>query len=305
VLFKGDLETGDLSRFSRIVGGVQILTENPIEGVYYASCLTAGTGSETVPDRTYVEKVVSPIRKLYAQVLVRLNQDLKYDTQRFSIISMVDGGGAVGSCGVEKVDGVLRWYLAKAEKIHAFSGPAVGQVHRVELFQDTETEGLILYVDNVQVLNLVNVYPQNITGVRFGATYANMPYPISVDIDNCIIADQYIGPTVPKVLVYYESTPLLVNATIDGVTVPSGSSLQIDAGTAITISTPQTIEHYYFNHWLINGQEQKANPLTIENVATDLSVIAVYAVTPIEEFPWGPITALTSLVCLVAALATS
>lgn len=203
ILFEGNLEAGNLLEFTEVVGNVTIISLNPLSGVYSAKCQTAGTGSDSTPERAYVAKNVSSRKFCYAQMLVRVNDNLQNDGNRVTLISFMDGTGVVGSFGFQRVSGVSKWYLIKATRPFASTGPIVGAKHIVEVYQDLLTEGLILHVDGVEILRLPEVSGGNITGVRFGVALSNTNYPISVDADDCKIADAYIGtgPTLPKLTV--------------------------------------------------------------------------------------------------------
>jgi len=193
ILFGDGFESGDISQFSGFVGNVQVIALMPFSGQFCARCETLGVGAE----RSYVHKDVTPARQfLYARMYIRVNQDLLNEGDRFSVIgtAWASPDGAMGSCGVVKDGGSLRWYLIKAEFIIATAGPTIGKWHCLELYQDTVTDGLILYQDGVEVLRLLNVDVANIESIRFGISYANLPYPVVVDIDRCVIADEYIGP---------------------------------------------------------------------------------------------------------------
>jgi len=100
--------------------------------------------------------------------------------------------------------------------------------------------------------NLPGRDPGDYGGVRyvhFGALTATQRYKdFGVVIDNIKIADTFTGtepptpPPPPQVLLNYTSTPIEIEAVINGVLIPSGSSLEFDQDSVITISVPKEVE---------------------------------------------------------------
>lgn len=209
VIFKGDFETGDLFQFGEVFGNPQVIIEAAKNGSYGARCVTTGIGSEASLERVGVYKKVPARRFYYAQCMMKLNQDLIADGNRVTVISMRGGTGPAGSCGFKKVGSVLRWYITKASMQYASSGPIVGQWHYVELYQDDATGGgLKLYIDGVEVLTQAEAAGGFLDGVIWGAI-TNVNYAVSVDIDDCVISDTYIGMEPPKPKLTIASSPEL------------------------------------------------------------------------------------------------
>jgi hypothetical protein len=211
IIFRDGFENGTLAAFTGVVGTVSVVTDTPFEGAYCARCTTPGAGSDAAPERSYVYRGFSPsLSKVFAQAKVRFRAAPNTADRRVTLISMVTSGNAsvVGSCGVQFTGGALRWYLSKATKIFSTVTVNLNQWYIVELMQDQVGEGLVLYVDGVEVLRLAEVSTEKLGTVRFGATSSTTNYPITLDIDDCIIADAYIGAA-PKPRVTVRSDPEL------------------------------------------------------------------------------------------------
>lgn len=280
ILFEGDFEANNLLEFDQVIGNVTVISLNALSGNYSGRCQTVGTGSETTPERAYVVKNISSRKFCYAQMLVRVNDNLLYDGNRVTLITFVDGTDPVGAFGFQRVGGALKWYLIKATRPFAATGPIVGAKHIVEVYQDL-TEGLVLYVDGVEVLRLPEVSPGNITGVRFGVALSNTNYPISIDIDDCRIADAYIGPVMPR-LTINSSPELNVSVYIDTqfvgntpviVEAEGSHSVRVDAEVERTVK-------YYFKQW----EDGSSSYTRTVNVTTDMTLTAFYS----EEKPPTP-----------------
>jgi len=280
ILFEGNFEANNLLEFDQVIGNVTVISLNALSGNYSARCQTAGIGSDTAPERVYVVKNISSRKFCYAQMLVRINDNLQNDGNRVTLITFEDGTGIVGSFGFQRVSGTLKWYLIKATRPFAATGPIVGAKHVVEVYQDLVTEGLILYVDGVEVLRLPEVSTGNITGVRFGAPASYMNYPVSIDIDDCRIADAYIG-TVPRVTVN-SSPELNVPVFVDGLSV-GNTPVTFEAEGQHSVRVDAQVERtvkYYFKQWE-NGSTTAVRTV---NVTTDMTLTAFYS----EEKPPTP-----------------
>lgn len=203
IIFKGTFESGTFSEFTSVTGAPIVSNLAAKNGTYGARCITMGIGTEAALEYVIVNKTIPSGASYYAQVMVRLNTNLSANGNRVTVISNRAGTVAAGSAGIQNVNGVLKWYILKATKDFAAIGPVVGQWYCMELYQHGIVGGTLdLYIDGVLVLSQAITAAGSWSGVNFGAA-ANTNYAVSLDIDDCAIADAYIGPgtILPKLTV--------------------------------------------------------------------------------------------------------
>lgn len=155
------------------------------------------------------------------------------DGDRISILQVDSGGIAQSSVGFIRLAGAMYWYIWKATRITATVGPVLGQWHNIEVFaNDAVGGGIDLYVDGVKVLSSTETSGGTIDGALWGAA-SNTNYPVEVDIDDCTIADAYIGPpsVLPKLTVV-SNPELTVPVYVDDAFIGNTPiTMQVVAGT--------------------------------------------------------------------------
>jgi len=258
ILFRGRFEDGNLNEFSPITspplltGTVTVTPNAAYEGTYGARCQVPA-GSTTAIQTASVARTFSPtLKKVYAQCKIRI---LNAPTlaSRVSIIT-TRGGNDAWNNGLASIDygsGALRWHLLKGT--YNYADPALypinlNQWYTVELMVDETGGGLALWVDEVQVLTLPDLSPgANMDCIRFGPNFSNMAIPVTLDIDDCIISDQYIGLISPPV-----QYVLTIQASVGGTTNPVAGSYLYDPESLVSIAAiPNT--GYHFIEWLVDG----------------------------------------------------
>ena len=107
---------------------------------------------------------------------------------------------------------------------------------------------------------------------------------------------QYTYVVIQKVILNYTSTPLNVEATINGTLVPSGSLVEFNQDTTVDIEVPPQVVNgantYLFSHFLVNG-ETRATPTISIIILTDISIQAVYTLEVLKmtlNYTSSPIT---------------
>jgi len=88
-----------------------------------------------------------------------------------------------------------------------------------------------------------------------------------------------IDPPATFFLLSYTSSPIEVNALVDGIAISSGHSVQVVAGSTISVLA-SPVQEYTFGYWLVDGVEYLENPMTLENIVTDMDIVAFYNFTP-------------------------
>lgn len=200
-LFEDNLENG-LGNFS-VTGTVTLTTTNPLEGSYSAQTIATATG-----DRNYLFASFSALARVFSQFKFRLDSAPAVGT-RVSILTFMSAGQyAVGSFGVENVDGNLLWYIIKENTVRATSGPVVGQTYTLECLEDAAV-GLELFVDGESVLTSPDVSGESMNAIRVGCAYPTGA--VACTVDAIIVADSYIGVTTGNhivLTVYYTEVAL-------------------------------------------------------------------------------------------------
>jgi hypothetical protein len=132
------------------------------------------------------------------------------------------------------------------------AAPLTGEWHHVEVHWKMGNPGIVeLFVDGVSIISRTDLDTSAYgacTRVRFGVgRYGSEPtYTFDENIDDVVIADTYVGPaepTPPQIYtVTYVSSPISVPVMIDGSQIQSGSQIEFEEGTVITITVPQEVE---------------------------------------------------------------
>lgn len=294
-LFKAGFETGDFSEFNKgtqQIGGVaDVVSIAPCQGNYHGRfTLNGGDGWERAVAYHYLG-TPSNI-ELYAGAYVKIIAHDGY------FLVLDDSGQRIAWLGINP-QGKWRIMLFNGVNYITKTSNKTAELNKcywivLYIKRDSVNGEVKAYVDGELIASLtgqdvraINEYYLVFAGVESSEAHL----PSEVDVDAVIVADQYPQPPTPKIFINFNSTPILVDATIASVTVPSGGTVQIDAGATINISAPPSAQSYYFNHWLINDAEYTANPLRLETVITDLNVVAVYTEEkpPPRKIPWIPI----------------
>lgn len=117
-----------------------------------------------------------------------------------------------------------------------------------------------------------------VSHVQGGVTVAP-PVPIVKHFDAHVVADEYIGPLTPPVvtaILTFQSMPIPVTATVNGVDVPSGSQIEVPQGDNIITVPSEVIQtvRYIFDRW----EDGSTNPTRTLNVTGDLVITAYYVI---------------------------
>ncbi|MDG6223230.1 MAG: hypothetical protein QCH99_08220 [Candidatus Bathyarchaeota archaeon] len=81
--------------------------------------------------------------------------------------------------------------------------------------------------------------------------------------------------TPSEISLTYNSSPVAVNAFVNGNSILSGTSIQIPIGSSANILAGE-IQDYSFSHWLINEIEYTSNPLIIDQINENININALY-----------------------------
>jgi len=287
VLFSDGFESGDFSQLDGVTtwpSGAATVQQNmprsglfnavfstpAVEGYIYANCFSR----------------FSPQKTVSAEGVFFVNSSLPLPVEgdRFYFVTL-EGAEALAFAGVvQRWDGI-RWQLMCRNGIEyvtkSVGSPVSGRYYHVKLiWRNDPVNGWVqLYVDGALIAEIIDVDTSmysDCTQADFGiAQKAGTAFPVEIFADDIIITGE-----LPSVLISYESTPIVIDAIINGTTVPSGGSVEVDYGASVIASVPNEAEAYYFSHWLINSIEYKSNPIHVENITVNTSLVAVYTTAP-------------------------
>lgn len=298
-LFRAGFETGDFSEFvsgatpDGVVetnGVASVVSTDPAFGSFHMRAQTLGVdpwwerasarhnvGSIAALDiyaRTYVKFISVPgLTQSYTHALSLDDSGERFciagiDGNRFWKIRLSDGTTHLDAVSTQ-VAQLGQWYCIE---LHVFRDPVNGFI---ELFVDGQLVVSMTDVDTHIGTGLLHVF----AGCTIGG--GNTPFAAETHVDAVVVADEYIGPELPPqlVAVTYSSEPIDVAADINGTPIASQSTIEVESGATIIVTVPSQVDDLNFTHYLVNGVEQTANPLTLQ-VTENITIIAIYTTAP-------------------------
>jgi len=256
IIFTDDFETGNLSKWDGVynepqmsppdVGSVVVYRGNYAAHVHvksmssvYAGCYK-NISQKHVNQRQYIQ--FTPFNNLNAGSL------------KFADVARLDLSDEIQATIERDVAGNTVWELQIKEQgvwsKHPSTIVAVpNQWYCVEVEAQAATVGgdgiARLYINGVLAVELLNCNfgTAPFDRVYIGLIWTEMQCEADYDvyIDDFALGDSYIGPegappTMAKIT--YQSSPIAVNATIDGQTVPSGGQIEAPLNSSITLTVP-------------------------------------------------------------------
>ena len=212
VLFQDGFESNDFSQWTGTSTGsgesASIDSTNPKEGTYHAVFECNGGGT----DYAYAYQTLgSTYSELWARAYFYFDTTaLQDNNDRVWLIRFKDADSATTPAfgGFCKISGSIKWVIQEAkgfQKDYASSGPSAGQYYCVELYWlEHATAGIIrMWVDGVLACELTGLDTNDwgdVQEVRMGSALTDTnDVAIKVDVDNCVIDDEYVGTLPPSV----------------------------------------------------------------------------------------------------------
>jgi len=216
-IFEDGFESGDTSKWdaeTTTLGTLEVVNK-PYAGSKGLKCATQPT-NQTANAR--VEKNISA-DELWARAYFWIDETLPLtvDYDRFYIIRLQTATEKYIDAGIVRVSGATKWAIIGSEPFDIWDGTQLG----TEVTQKSEwvcvelhakvnnSEGAVeLYINDQKVayMDADASAIDGITSVMFGmtgkATTESAPpsateYPVTLYVDQCVVADSYIGAEVP------------------------------------------------------------------------------------------------------------
>jgi hypothetical protein len=204
-LFADGFESGDFSQWTGVSttsGETATVVSNVLYDGSYGARFTTNGGGGT--ERAYIYKNIDPQSELYVRTYVNIADGLPLDadTNRFNLISFMNGATILANMGVIRNNGVDVWDIYSSVGIfYANSGPSMDQWYCVEFYIKTDPDladqaTLSVWVDGQLILTQ--------TGLNIGGTVnsvrtelvfvSGITHTLDVYSDNIVISNNYIGP---------------------------------------------------------------------------------------------------------------
>jgi hypothetical protein len=144
-------------------------------------------------------------------------------------------------------------------------------------FRATPTS-LMLYLDDTPIIDAPGTYSfGEFTRIAFGSFWSDCERDGLEGCTNVFDNMAQYDMVGDYVYLTYNSTPIAVDADINGVTTPSGDTVAVQRGSTITASVPQTTSGYDFSQW----DDGTQNPTRSVLMDVDKAITANYVLTPI------------------------